>query len=48
MTANEGRRLGGGGMSKREKRAHGCGQQCGDCGGKGCIRGINTNGKKKQ
>ena len=32
------------GLRKR-KRTHGHGQQCGDCGGEGEVRGTNINGK---
>ena len=32
MTAKCGGRLGGGGIKQKEKRIHGHGQQCGDCG----------------
>ena len=35
--------LGGGGMEQKGKRSYG--HQCGDCWGKGGIRGINGNGK---
>ena len=46
MTASWG---GGGekveGLSKKDKRTHGHGQQCGDYWGVGGIRGVNGNGK---
>ena len=32
-------------MSKKEKRTHGHGQQCGDCWGEGGMRELNDNGK---
>ena len=36
------------GIEQKEKRTHGYRQQCGDCGvRKGCIRGLNSNGKNK-
>ena len=31
---------------QKGKRTHGHGQLCGDCWGKGSIRGLNGNGKK--
>ena len=37
--------LGGGGIKQKGKRTHGHGQQWGDCGGEGGIRGLNDNGK---
>ena len=37
--------LRGGGIKQKGKRTHGHGQQCGDCGQKGSIRGINGNEK---
>ena len=37
--------LGGGGIEKKGKRTHGCGPQCGDCGGARAIRGLNDNRK---
>ena len=39
-----GRGLGGGGIEQKGKRTHGCGQQCGNCGGEMGIRGTNGNG----
>ena len=33
------------GLSKKEKRTRGHGQQCGDCLGEGDIRALNGNGK---
>ena len=44
MTASGGR-LVGGGIEQKGKRAHGRGQQCGDCCGKESIRALNGNGK---
>ena len=38
-------RLEAGGIEQKGKRTHGCGQQCGDCWGKGRIRGLNGSGK---
>ena len=35
----------GGWFEQKEKRAHGHGQQGGDCSGEGSIRGLNGNGK---
>ena len=32
-------------MKQKRKRTHGHGPQCGDCWGKGGIRGLNGNGK---
>ena len=34
------------GIDQKGKRTHGHGHQCGDCWGKGGIRGLNGNGKK--
>ena len=34
-------------LSKKRKRIHGHGQQCGDSWEEGCIRGLNGNGKIK-
>ena len=45
MTAR-GRGLGGGRIEQKGKRTHGHGQQCGDCWGERCKRGLNGNGKK--
>ena len=39
-----GARVGGRDQNKR-KRTHGHGQQCGDCGGREDIRGLNGNKK---
>ena len=39
-------RLEGRGSEQRGKRTHGHGQQCGDCWGKGGIRGLKGNGIK--
>ena len=39
--------LGGGVIEQKEKRTH-HNQQCGDCWGKGSIRGLNGNRKKIQ
>ena len=44
MTAKGVRRLWGGGTEQKGKRAHGHGQQCGDCKG-GDVRGLNGNEK---
>ena len=38
-------KLGSGGIEHKGKRIHGHGQQCNNCWGKGCIRGLNGNGK---
>ena len=45
MTAKVEGGLGGGGIEQKGKRTHGHGQQCGDCWGKGAIKGLNGNGK---
>ena len=45
MSSGQGR-LGGGRIEQKGNRIHG--QQCGDCRGKGGIRGLNGNGKKIQ
>ena len=37
--------LGHGGIKQKGKRTHRYGQQCGDCEGGECIRGINGDGK---
>ena len=37
--------LGGGGTEQKGRRTYGHGQQCGDCSGEGCIRGLKGNGK---
>ena len=37
--------LGDRGTGQKGKRTHGYGQYCGDCWGKGSIRGLNGNGK---
>ena len=47
MTASRGL-LRSGGIEQKGKRTHGHGQQCGECGGEGGIRGLNGNGKKIQ
>ena len=36
------------GLSKKEKRTHGHGQQCGDCRWNRYIRGLNGNGKNNK
>ena len=36
------------GLSKKEKRTHGHGQQCGDCWENAGLRGLNGNGEKIQ
>ena len=36
--------VGGQGVEESRKRTHGHGQQCGDCGWEGVIRGLNANG----
>ena len=38
-------RLGYGGIKQNGKRTHGHGQHCGECRGRGRIRGLNGNGK---
>ena len=45
MTGSGGRRLGSGEIEQKGKKTHGHGQQCGDCRGQGCVRGLNGNGK---
>ena len=37
--------LRGRGIEQKGKRTHRHGQQCGDCWGEECIRGLNGNGK---
>ena len=37
--------VGGGGFEQKGKRTHEHGQQCGDCWGEGCIRGLKGNVK---
>ena len=32
-------------IKRKRKRTHAHGQQCGDCGGEGGIKGLNGNGK---
>ena len=41
-------RLGGRGIEQKGQRTHGHGQQCGDCWGKGSIRGLTGNGKNNK
>ena len=33
-----------GGIEEKEKRTHGHGQQCGDCWGRACMKGLSGNG----
>ena len=46
MTAKGVGRLWGGGTEQKGKRAHGHGQQCGDCWGERGVRALNGDGKK--
>ena len=43
--SGQGGMLGDGGIEQKGKRTHGHGQQCGDCWGRGHIRGLKGNGK---
>ena len=45
MTAKQGWKLGGREIEQKTKRTHGHGQQCGNCGGGGVVRGLNGNEK---
>ena len=46
MTVGTRGSLVGGGTEQKGKRTYGHGQQCGDCWGKGDIKGLNGNGNK--
>ena len=37
--------LGGREIQQKGKRTHGHGRHCGDCGGEGSLRGLNSKGK---
>ena len=45
LTASWGGKVRGGGIEQKGKRTQVQGQRCGDEGGEGNVRGLNSNGK---